>query len=286
MKRIIICGSRNASLKEAFSSNFPSFSCQWYEWVEELIKELKNRGCYKEALEVILTDSGFSDPDFEPAMAVLNSITKKRTYPIKALLITNNKKRYFCWKAFSEGNSNLAQVFIPDPFITSGHILYHASSLVRPLTTDGTPSVAFHKEKSSGTVKTAVPKENPAKLLSLDTLFQLEQEQKICLTGNDRPLMLQLKKSMEEQIDPMRKPLVSIMKQRDLLNSMNVNKFDRIYIVNDKNPQQSMETQTYLIFLKNYMSMKILNKKIRILEADISSSKILIYSVKDFLTRF
>jgi len=307
MKLIIICGNRNSYLLNEFSHAIPTLTSICYEAAEDFILDLKRGVYHLEVLELLLMDSGFRDSDYEPVVTMLNSLSKKKSFSMKILLITKNKKLYFCWKTYAEKNRNMTLEYISDPLITSGHILYYSMPfLLEPKTLEeksiGEKSIEG-KSIGDNSIEDNQPMEvsdegehhsNLKFFMDTNTYSEIFRDQTICITGSDWPMVLEVErlvsnqlqgnKALKKQLSRKESIKIQPVKNRDLLNNMD--KWERIYLVNNEELKSSMENQTLLLYLQNGHSISSLNKKIRILEADTVSSKILVHSVKDFLTRF
>ena len=280
MDLIIITGLRSTELKEElnFFSQFKSVQC--FNHIDSYISKMKNVSAPQEECLLILSDNGFTPQDFEPSITVLNSIVRKQLGSVKALLITKNKKLYFCWKTFSEKNKSLMQEFVYDPFVTS--------SRIKKILFQYLDSKVFNLKICESKVE-AAPLNTDLGALSMVSeeimaFNDIINDNSICLTGSEWPLVKKFEKLIIKQTGHIKNINISSIKNKDL--PRNLGDWERIYLINGKNPYKAMENQNFLLFLKQSISMKVLNKKVRIIEAEKNSSMIQINSAKDFLTKF
>ena len=115
-------------------------------------------------------------------------------------------------------------------------------------------------------------------------LNDIIKDNSICLTGSEWPLVKKIEKLIVNQTAHIKTINISSIKNKDL--HKNLDDWERIYLINGKNPHKTMENQNFLLFLKHSISMRVFNKKVRIIEAEKNSSTIQINSAKDFLTKF
>lgn len=281
MKLIVISGNRGTLLGEEFSNASHFSAVRSFENIESYISRVyyernTNATNQTESTLIVVGDHGFSSNDYEPCITVLSGIIKKHTVSTEVLLVTNNKKLYFCWKTFAEKNSGLNQFFISDPFITNWHITQIVTSYLRNKATV-LPEVL--NRPSMNTYHTSANKVAE----SYAEFEKLADDKAICLTGSDWALVKEVEKLVNEKTSPLRKIDILTIKSKDIIR--NLDKWERIYLVNGDNPSKAMENQNLLLFLESSVSMKVLNKKIRIIETAKDSSMIHINSAKDFLTR-
>ena len=280
MDLIIITGLRSTELKEELNF-FPQFkSVQCFNHIDSYISKIKNMNEMQTECLLIVTDNGFTPQDFEPSITVLNSIIRKQLGSVKALLITKNKKLYFCWKTFSEKNRSLMQEFVYDPFVTSSHI--------KKILFQYLDSEMFNLKICESEVDETPLNIDRAELsmVSKDImeLNDIIKDNSICLTGSEWSLVKKIEKLIVNQTAHIKTLNISSVKNKDL--HKNLDDWERIYLINGKNPHKAMENQNFLLFLKHSISMKVFNKKVRIIETEKNSSTIQINSAKDFLTKF
>ena len=280
MNLIIITGLRSTELKEELNF-FPQFkSVQCFNHIDLYISKMKNMNSIQKECLLIVTDNGFTPQDFEPSITVLNSIIRKQLGSVKALLITKNKKLYFCWKTFSEKNKSLMQEFVYDPFITASHI---KKTLFQYLDFE----MFDLKICESKIDETPLNIDKEELLIVSEEIMEfndLNKYNSICLTGSEWPLVKKIEKLIVNQTAHIKNLNISSIKNKDL--PKNLDDWERIYLINGKNPHKAMENQNFLLFLKHNISMKVLNKKVRIIEAEKNNSMIQVNSAKEFLTRF
>lgn len=172
------------------------------------------------------------------------------------------------------------QEFVYDPFVTSSHI--------KKILFQYLDSEIFDLKKCESKVdKTPLNIDKRELAMVSEEIMEFNdiiKDNSICLTGSEWPLVKKIEKLIVNQTAHIKTLNISSIKNKDLHE--NLDDWERIYLINGKNPHKAMENQNFLLFLKHSISMKVLNKKVRIIEAEKNSSMIQINSAKEFLTKF